>query len=317
MEPNNNPTPTEASASVAEPTNQETLTKSKSSKSLTWCFAILAIIGIAAAAVFAYLYFTSPTTSPTPTPAPVGPEIAEEIEITDTLLKKDLDEKIAILHGVYSTEPTFMTGHGIHQEYPLYDSGDLSDGAKLAKVAYSLSNQSHYLNDKEVAAIISEKGYSSDMADIIRNSIQGINGNIFRKKYIDVFGKEPVLNQDSTKYCPLYLYDAELDFFYLDPDSGCGGTSSYENYYYKNSYRLAGDKAYVYVSVGTHNLEDDKIYCDIIFKSDDPLPDVCDANPDLQSFTINGDNYQDYTNYRFVFNKADDGTYYFEQVEKL
>lgn len=332
MEPNNyskeaetptqTPTPTQtaptANPKPTEPTIQPVESKSKTSKSLTWCLAILAIVGIVAAVIFGYLYFTSPAPSPTPTPAPNQTSTStEEIDLTDTLLKRDLDRKIATLHYVTSTEPTFTT-FGVLREQPLYINGDLPDEVKIAALAYSLSNQSHTLSNEEIDAIIAERGYSNDIRENMRKYIDSIDGDTFRKQYLDTFGKELILGDEDSLYCPKYFYNAEFDIYYQDPDSGCGGTGSLKNYYYKNSYKLAGDKAYVYISVGSLNLENDTVYCDFVQKnSNNELPEVCEADPDLKTFTINNDNYNNYANYRFIFTKAADGTYYFERVEKV
>ena len=324
MEPNNNskqaeaPTQTTPSANPkpTEPTIQPVESKSKTSKSLTWCLAILAVVSIVAAVIFGYLYFTSPAPSPTPTPAPNQTSTStEEIDLTDTLLKRDLDRKIATLHYVSSTEPTFTTAR-VLREQPLYIDGDLPDEAKIAALAYSLSNQSRTLSNEEIDAIIAERGYSNDIRENMLKFTDVIDGDIFREQYLDTFGKELTLGDEDSLYCPKYLYNAEFDIYYQDPNSGCGGTGNLKNYYYKNSYKLAGDKAYVYISVGS--LENDTVYCDFVQKkSNSELPEVCETNPDLKTFTINNDNYNNYANYRFIFNKAADGTYYFERVEKV
>lgn len=69
-----------------------------------------------------------------------------------------------------------------------------------------------------------------------------------------------------------------------------------------------------------YNEETTEVYCDVADYAEigagNP-PKNCLENADLATFTLNESNYQDYTKYRFVFNKADDGTYYFSKVEKL
>ena len=106
-------------------------------------------------------------------------------------------------------------------------------------------------------------------------------------------------------------------FYFIDPNSGCGGTSSATNYYYKNAYTTDGDHAYVYVSASTLSEADLNIYCDIMLYGSGEKPEVCGAFSDVDEFTLDASNYKDFAQYRFVFKKAANGTYYFEKVEKL
>ena len=351
MEPNTNPaptkvpsseTPTEVPTTPVESTEiskpdtvssdvQPTDKPAKSSKPLIWFLSILAILGIAAAAVFAYLYFTAPTPSPVPnnnqstdTPTnsttPTEPT-TEETEITDTLLKKDLDEKLSILHYVNQTGPTIITTYGTHQEYPLYADGTLDDIAKLARLIYSLQNYMRNISLDEMNTIASDFGFSEKEKEAINKEV--VNGDVVREHYKDVFGEEaptPNLSSVQTKYCPIYEYDETLDLYFTR--SGCGGTSPYKSMYYKTKYSKDGDHAYVYVSAATYNFENGQLYCEIGRFDDYKTMTPCDefAETDEDGGYIFDQSKLDPENlgkYRFVFNKADDGTYYFSKVEKL
>ena len=212
MEPNNNPVPevpiSETPAPEAptisvepidahKPAPQPEPKSAKSNKPLIWCLAILAIIGIVAAIVFAYLYFTSPV--PAPTPAPSNnqssttsdePTTTEETEITDTLLKKDLDEKIAILHGTNQTDSPLFFRAGTHPEFALYQNGTLSDVAKLSHLAQSLKNYQRELtqNEKEIIAKnynyeIDEKGNLNVAIDYV------IDADKLAEEYYKLYGE--------------------------------------------------------------------------------------------------------------------------------
>lgn len=297
----------------------------KSSKPLIWVLSILAVIGIAAAGVFAYLYFTRPTTTPSEPPQDTSQETppeetAEETEITDTYILRDLDEKMAILHNTDETGPIIKKlGVGYGYVSPLYKNGTLSEIARLAHISEAIA-PNHYLGGAEVEAAIAEQGYDKESAQSFRDIVhEGIKGDTMAAKYKDLFGEDLVKGAANGEYyCPGAYYNSQYDFYY-NPVLGCGGTGPYFGVYYKNKYTTDGEHAYVYVSAGTFNAEDTKTYCDIFEYgvSEPSKPAVCgeDENPD--SFTINESNYQKFAQYRFVFNKADDGTYYFVKAEKL
>lgn len=300
----------------------------KNHKKLLWILGIALILAIATAITFAVLYFTKPTPeqpsneTPTSEEEPPVSTDSEEVEITDTLLKQDLDEKIAILHATDQDGSTLdirSLGMGYAYSLPLYKNGTLSDVAKLSHVASTITPD-HYLTTDEIQSAIAEQGYSGENAkEFERLHNQGIRAERVVAKYLDVFGEELVKGAvNGQYYCPMFYYNSTYDFYY-DPGLGCGGTGPYNGSFYKNKYTTDGKHAYVYVSTGVFNAEDNKIYCDII--DEDILknnpPTICGETEDPNSFKVDENNYQDFAQYRFVFNKADNGTYYFVKVEKL
>ncbi|MBR2708942.1 hypothetical protein IKE98_01255 [Candidatus Saccharibacteria bacterium] len=297
----------------------------KSSKPLIWILAILAVIAIAAAGVFAYLYFTKPTTPPSEpseeTSQETPPEeTAEETEITDTYILRDLDEKMAILHNTDETGPLIKKlGVGYGYVSPLYKNGNLSEIAKLAHI-FMATVPDYILTSREIESAIAEQGYDKDSAQDFSTTVHdGIKGDTMAAKYKDLFGEDLVKGAANGEYyCPGAYYNSQYDFYY-NPTLGCGGTGPYFGVYYKNKYTTDGEHAYVYVSAGTFNAEDNKTYCDIFEYgvSEQSKPAVCGEAENPDSFTINESNYQKFAEYRFVFNKADDGTYYFVKAEKL
>ena len=346
MESNNNPAPSEAptpEANVQEvpsfptqpaepiqPTSQSDPKPTKSSKPVIWCLAILATIGIVAAIIFAYLYFTTPTN---PSPAPTNPSTStteptteptdEEVEITDTYILKDLNEKIAILHDTTQTDSTIDKGTvvGGYSEpiFTMYKTGYINPYQyRVAYVINNLKPQFNYLSTEEREAIAEE--VDPQFREEVKNTaMQGIDGEIVAKRFKEVFGEE--LRKETADSCYAYSYNSTYDVYYYM--SACGGTSPYKTFHYKNKYTANKEHAYVYVSVALTSGENGNVYCDIsyldisgVFKLSENAK-VCDTFAMDTDFTLGESNYQDYAQYRFVFNKADDGTYYFSKVEKI
>lgn len=311
----------EAISSQPSQTNEP----AKSSKPLICTLIILAVIAIAAAGVFAYLYFTKPTTPPSEpseeTSQETPPEeTAEETEITDTYILRDLDEKIAILHNTEETGPLIKKmGVGYGYVEPLYKNGTLSEIARLAHIS-AATVPDFIITSRETESAIAEQGYDKDSAQDFRNTVhEGIKGDTMAAKYKDLFGETLVKGAANGEYyCPGAYYNSQYDFYY-NPVLGCGGTGPYTGNYYKNKYTSDGEHAYVYISAGTFNGADDRIYCDVLpYDSSEPDPSTaCGEAENREDTIINEGNYQKFAEYRFVFNKADDGTYYFVKVEKL
>lgn len=287
----------------------------KNHKKLLWILGIALILAIATAITFAVLYFTKPTPEQPSNEAPTSEEEppvstdSEEVEITDTLLKQDLDEKIAILHAITEKGTLFTLNAYLYGHFnTLYTEGDLSEIAKLTHVVNSIQPD-YILSYEEQELIAKEEGLEHNEVS------EGVKAETVVEKYYDVFGKKlDKVTIKSQDYCPGVQYNVEYDFYYLI--HRCGGTSPFTAYIYKNKYTTDGEHAYVYANVATLNGEDNKIYCDYISNSDN-LPAVCGEYVNMNEFTIDENNYQDFAEYRFVFNKADNGTYYFVKVEKL
>ena len=126
------------------------------------------------------------------------------------------------------------------------------------------------------------------------------------------------------------MYNSIYDF-YFDAGLGCGGTTPYERFYYKNRYTTDDDHAYVYTSTAfmspTEGSDEEdvvyNVYCDIAYlkqykvSEDARICATLNTYDEVQNFTLDSSNYEQYSNYRFVFDKASDGNYYFNKVEKL
>ena len=291
--------------------------------------AILVVAGIGFGIWMAISGNQKPAENPPVTPVEPSEEeeepsedepITEEVELTDANIIKELDEKIAVLHGGYNlknlTAPTIVIAHGLHQEIPLYIDGNLSNAAKLANIALALQNSN--LATSVTPSIASS--IASNFPDLsftyntsLETTQQMLEGNIFAKdvfesKYHDVFGGELVY--ENSRYCPQVYYD---DSGYYFMDYACGGTDPSTTYFYKNRYTTDGDNVYVYINAGLID-EKNKIHCDV----DTNEESICGTlEDDTTDFTIDSTNYNQFAEYRFTFKKADNGTYYFDKVEKI
>ena len=318
--PSNDMTPSQPVKNRAD-TGDIILGPPKSQKPLVWCLGILTLISLVAAAVFAYLYFSAPqNTSRTPTTS--ESELSEEIEIKDTYILRDLNEKMSILHDTRETGALMKKGGPKYFEAISLYQNRLSEIAKIAGIANSIIPD-YPIGSNEIQSIASEQGYNKENTEAYLNTYrEGYKAETLAKKYLDVFGEELVKGAaNGQSYCPEFYYNSTYDFYY-NASLGCGGTGPDVGLYYKNKYTSDGEHAYVYVSVGTFSAEDNNIYCGIIDYSDSATssserPAICGSAVDGVEAKIDKTNYQDFSQYRFVFNKADDGTYYFSKVEKL
>lgn len=300
--------------------------KPKNNKLVIIVLSVLLAISLIAVGIFAYLYFSNQNSQEQPTDdtsqiTGSTPSNNEEVEITDELLINDLDEKIAILHDTDQTGSILTSSIGLHHEYPLYIKGTLSEIAKVAHLMRTIS-QTFLLNSEEKESIISERRYEDTyLIDSVRkDQIEGVKADVFSAKYVSLFGEQPPKEEiNQQRYCPGVYYNTTYDFYYFDI-IGCGGTGPYTSSYFKTKYTTDDSHAYVYISAGTVNGDDNKIYCDVINIEtvEETMPDTCgEWEDDSYKFTLDDSNYQDFARYRFVFNKAEDGTYYFDKVEKL
>lgn len=261
----------------------------------------------------------------TPT-TPVTPVEPEETEVTDALLKKELDEKIAILHHTTQIDQTIDKGTVVggysNAIFDMYKTGYLdSNTIRISYVIDSLKSDFRPLSTEERDIVINS--IPQEYREMVKEeSLQGIDGDKVATKYKGVFGEELV--HETSDECYTYRYDSTHNFYYQDPIDGCGGTSPYATFHYKNKYTTSGDNAYVYVSTALVDWEHGNVYCDIAsldltneFKLADDA-EVCTTLPaDDVLFVLDESNYENYSQYRFIFNKAEDGTYYFSEVEKL
>jgi hypothetical protein len=261
---------------------------------------------------------TTPTDPDSPSSTPTEPTDTSEVELTDHY---DFDEKIALLHRTTQTGPIIEINAGTHPEFELYEDDGLSDQSKIIITMNALPvGMATYPTGNVLDSI------ESDFPDLfeydrLQYVQEELNGHIFKKdiveaKHREIFGTDLVYDQNAET-CPMVYRNSEY-YFTL---AWCGGTSSLMARYYKNRYTTDGDHVYVYINAGVANAETSKIYCKVY-----PYYTVVDRQYDDESlacdnyngdFTIDATNRNQFAEYRFVFKKAADGTYYFEKVEKI
>lgn len=299
--------------------------KSPNSKPLivtTIICAILAVAGVAFGIYGMFLkpeYAGQPETDQIPTSVEQTEESTatsnEEVEITDAYVLRDLDEKIALLHFTNQTGPTLVFQNGLRFEFPLYQNGTLSDEYKLMGVIGFLGNNVRQIYPAERDTIATDFSLSENEKQALHEIV---NADTVDQKYIDVFGEKPIRNINISKaVCGAYYYDDTLNSYF--DLAGCGGTSPYASYYYKTKYTKDNNRAYVYIQTAILNYENGNIYCDAgNFESENA--ELCGRGTQESygyTFTEDDVNRDSLATYRFVFNKADNDTYYFDKVEKV
>lgn len=314
--------PLEQSAPSAphfSPEGQDQIANKKShNKMIIILLSIFAIIATAAAVVFGVMYFTNqkPTDQPTPETSVQEEETeraAEETEITDETLKKDLDEKIATIFYTDQMTPSFFLD-GVADAQELLTKGDLSISQKIAATIERMPK--YKLSYDEAVAAGAQSGYGAD--EFVANGY-GVKSTDVIKRYKEIFGDGFTAGEEGKFFCSDYRYNQQYDF-YFNQVLGCGGTGSIREIYYKNRYTVNPEHAYVYISAGLLNLEDNKAYCDPIKNENNRIPEgteVCGELSANHDFEFNESNYKNFAQYRAIFDKDGDGNYFFEKIEKL
>ena len=325
--------------------------KPKGTRGLIILIVVLLFAAIGVAAAFAYLYFTKPTPkltssssnttsnttptptpepeptpTPTPTPTPSSTFTPEGTAITDSDVVNELTEKTALILDIEPNEdltfPHFQSIH--HNDIDLIENGNLSEDQRvLAAIKYRFDDFRD-LTDQEVDTIETE-----DSVSLLFTDKTAIEGDIVAEAYKELFGETLATRRtvDDGTHCPEYSYNTSLDVYY-NKIEGCGGIAAYYRFYHVTDFTEDGNKAYIYVKVASINGETDGDFlCDV--SSDyTNLKTTCGAGPvipdtpiDIANTYLSAINFSDqnlnFAHYRFVFNQAGDGSYYFTGLEKV
>lgn len=127
----------------------------------------------------------------------------------------------------------------------------------------------------------------------------------FDETYYKIFGKTNITYKDIENTCPIATYDKKEGVYNLS--HACGGGSPYTYLKYNYKYTTEGNKYYVYQSVGIINFETSKIEKDV---NGTFYKDYEDG------FTINESNYQDFSSYKWTFEKENE-YYVFKSIEEI
>lgn len=306
----------------------------KPSHTATIIAVTLALVAVALAGTFAYLYFTKPTIkltdntsktindTPTPTPTPTpSPNQNTSFSpagtaITNSETVNELTEKVSTLIGFdVDDNLTISTGGSIFvEDIDLISNNVLTEKDKINHIVRKHSADARALTDQEVDTIENE-----DNTSLVLSDKTGIDGDIIADAYKNLFNKD-LENPKLEKGGCSYAYNQSVDVYYLDL-LGCGGSGSYYRYYHITDFTEEGTTAYVYIQAASVESNGD-IFCDV---STTILETGADENVAIcaAAFTDNdgpdqlfGNSSTNFARYRFVFNQADDGSYYFVKVEK-
>lgn len=145
------------------------------------------------------------------------------------------------------------------------------------------------------------------------------------KLSIDLFGEKISKPVEEIGNCPLYLYDSKEQIYYR-PSPQCGGISTREVHSYKSKFIQKGNEAYVYVSFAFIDQgltpEDITIYKDFNYKDkslsfgDLTYESEYTSDQGYYNFSLTEDNYKSFSEYKFIFEQASNGNYYFIKTEQ-
>ncbi len=243
-------------------------------------------------------------------------DLNEEVEITDINLKNDLSEKIDFITN-------FNLGQNISQMSNFRNGtveglgnvfNNITDEVKLHIVL-------SYLNGKgQFVPITEEHKTSSVISSFVNNTgvtIKEVAREVVNNKYREYFGSN--LFNTSTqigKDCFMFYYDASISTYFWVSTS-CGGATASSVLAYKNNFTTKDNLAYVYVNYGIIDPVDTtsaNIYKDLEKTS------IYQGNVaflEANNFRIDASNYQNFSQYKFTFNKDSNNNYYFTKLEKV
>lgn len=312
----------------------------KSSKVPIIIVSIIAIVMAVVATVFAYLYFTNLSSnsgdggtdkeqsSEKQSDDSNNGDGSGDVSRSEANIIEELKEKVGIILGKINDDNTIKVGRSIqNDDLELFTKGDLPDAVGIASIILRSSElETIALSDDQIDKIngyysenyVNKVAFDKNLREFLEEnrSDGGFYGDDIAKIYHDIFGQD-VIHQDIV-YCPIYFnYYQELNIYYK-LRGGCGGWTDYNRQYYVYDYDVSDDNAYVYIAAASSNGEGE-LMCDVYtydeLNSGESI-NVCGSVSDPEDL-INSSNYQNFAKYRFVFNNADDGTYYFVKVEKL
>ena len=272
---------------------------------------------------------------------------AEEVELTDATLKKDISDKVATLHGRKSDDGTISLSSFSTGPLGPIIYGDLSPEYKLRFVLeLLLNNNAQPLNQSEralaesliasnpskyVGVSANDPNFSVKNYDYYSN-VKSLPIETVKAKYYDLFGEVPEILEETrgriVETCSLYVYSEENNSYIHFSPSGCGSpvVGSIDLFYVYN-YTSLSNYIYVYIAVGSagadlvqnaegvHQTDGSSVRIGLGTEST-VYKKFADAE-EAQNFQIDASNYQDFTKYRLVFEKNDKGTYSFKRAEKI
>lgn len=226
-------------------------------------------------------------------------EIEEEEELFDNAIKEEISQKISILESIQKIDTEQ------NEIAPIYKkdikSSDMSNDIKLDSVLdnlyYQKNGKSPVTTDYDLSMYGGEEFVQLDLLEV-------------ENVYYNLYGDKKIEHKN-IESCPQYIYDSKNQKYY--GAAACGGTTnlSIESYIYK--YTTKSDKLYAYVSLAIVEADDQGT---IVYTDYERQNKYSNPINNLENI-ITIDNYKEFSQYQYTFTKNDDGTYYFDSIEKI
>ena len=276
--------------------------------------------------------------------------VVNEEELTDNLVKQDVLDKLNVILGLNcDDEPIFSINNNFiqrkHFEFcnrrmfdDLFKIG-LFDNDKLIIALNNTDDKKIEYNEttlSKVGASVKDK-MKRVLADPENEHIDlyVINIENVKNTYNELFGKNikefDVLNNDGHNLCRkpdhseyMFYFDKENKIYYRETImAGMGSGSAGFLLYINNITINNNDDVYVYINNAWYeNRYTNSNDCGIIdFESEKEIfvgkYNIDNGIKECEHFKIDESNYKEFTNYRFIFKKNNEGNYYFDSVEKV
>jgi len=237
---------------------------------------------------------------------PEEEKTSTEVEITDTAIKTEIQNKIYYLN--------YLGINASNYKSSFYKSGlsinDLTSEEKELAILLgsftSNTNVTSVTDDNEFKSVFPDKDIG------LKESTKSVSKDYMNTLYLNVFGEETPLNSYESN-CPIFKYSEAYNKYYMI--GKCEYNDSNEivgAFIYK--FTEEGDNMYAYMSVGLFDLSTFTLYKDYdknqIYQQYSSLEEINNAS-------INESNYESFSKYKITFTKNKDGLYPFNKIEKM
>ncbi len=279
---------------------------------------------------------------------------SQEIVVTNPYILRDLNHKMAILHGLkdgeIATESSkyLATAIAYNDIDALYGDEEFTASRKAAIVIssaiknlgqwkYGYGSVSEAIQTAANEVRSSGYGVADITPDELYNHLGYISYSQANQLYQDTFGetlqKESFSGGCGRGYTYIAGADGFADSMVLAGVGGCGGAGFPGFAVRKGDYKAKGDEIYIDVNVIASALNDDMTGCNVylgyvgydetghistdkeVVDSFTDVPNACSFSDDY--LTANSSLFDKADSYRFTFKKNSSGVYAFQKIEKL
>ena len=250
----------------------------------------------------------------------------KEVELTDQNIINDLNKKLSYIFNldIPNNRSFYITGSMLceHIISHLGNKGGISEDDKLYTILRRMPLSE--ISEEEIEDAVDMEFYNPGVSqyryktkeEIKENTVYDgkIDGKEVAKKYKEIYGQELIRQYHSEGYLFSYVYSEKRDLYYHeDIPGGCAGFTV--PYLYINRYTTDTNHRYVYISTGGYSTSEGNFLNDMVNGPETTVIDLGDIS--LDDFTINEENYKQFTEYKFIFDKSADDNYYFSKTEKI